>query len=144
MAYLQMGQTDPGGECSQEAEDARPTTSGDESHTCDQCERTFATKSRLTVHKRIHADVKLYRCDECGTSFCRSSSLKRHRVIHSGLRPYTCEQCGKTFNQMSILERHRLLHSGIKPHLQTEADACSAVVATVLYRLLHSGPQLTY
>uniref|UniRef100_A0A3Q2VZT8 C2H2-type domain-containing protein n=1 Tax=Haplochromis burtoni TaxID=8153 RepID=A0A3Q2VZT8_HAPBU len=108
------GQTDPGGECSQEAEDARPTTSGDESHTCDQCERTFATKSRLTVHKRIHADVKLYRCDECGTSFCRSSSLKRHRLLHSGIKPHVCDECGLAFTWLPSLRKHQLSHSGSK------------------------------
>ena len=43
---------------------------------CDQCHRSYGTKSRLKVHKRnTHQRIK---CDECGQEY--TFILKRHKA----------------------------------------------------------------
>ena len=32
---------------------------------CDVCKKSFKYKSRLTIHKRIHSEVKPYKCEMC-------------------------------------------------------------------------------
>lgn len=77
---------------------------------CDQCSKTFSTKSNMEVHKRIHTGTKPFVCSVCGYSSVRKGDLQKHERIHSGTRPFVCYYCGRDFTQSSHLTVHMRQH----------------------------------
>ncbi|KAJ8274111.1 hypothetical protein COCON_G00087360 [Conger conger] len=85
-------------------------------HKCSECEKTFKSKSRLTVHRRTHTGERPYQCSQCGASFGTSGNLMSHQRSHTGERPYQCSHCGKSFIHSSHLVTHQRTHTGERPY----------------------------
>ena len=89
------------------------THSGDKSHSCVQCSKSFNRayilkcdqcnfashlKDSLTKHKMTHSGEKHHRCSQCGFSSITTSQLTINmRSVHTGEKPYKCGKCVHSF-----------------------------------------------
>lgn len=79
---------------------------------CDICSKTFAKKTYLVAHKKIHA--KTHQCASCGMDFVTKKYLTAHKKIHEGV-PSECDICGKSFAKNRYLVAHKKTHNQIHP-----------------------------
>ena len=80
---------------------------------CDQCGKTFSKNWGLTIHKRIHADVKPFKCTLCNYSGVQKIHLLQHYRTHTNERPYRCSICGSAYMSSTALNLHiRTKHTG--------------------------------
>jgi len=100
--------------------------SGERVHMCDQCGRRFRTRGILRVHERQHTGAMPFACAHCGRRFAQLSNKLKHEIVHTGAFPLHCEQCGRGFADTSALRRHELYHSGLRPH---ECSICGRAFA---------------
>ena len=85
-------------------------------HNCAHCDKSFASASRLMIHRRLHSGERPFRCGPCSKHFKSSGNLKRHQLIHTGAKPFKCGQCNKSFTQPQPLKSHQLIHTGAKKY----------------------------
>merc|ERR1711860_238152 len=78
------------------------------SYKCDQCEKEFPTKLRLSAHVVIHTGEKPYKCEFCEKCFNNCGTYNRHKKNHilGDQRPFQCEVCKKTYKTKEVLEKH--------------------------------------
>ena len=90
---------------------------------CDECGKSFLSKSHLDNHKNAHTDVtesyecnlsnvnvrntQKFQCEECEKSFTSKSRLNIHKRGHSGFKLDECKACGKTLTHCNCLQRHQ-------------------------------------
>ncbi|XP_041131121.1 zinc finger protein 91-like [Polyodon spathula] len=71
----------------------------------DHLATTTKSKENVQKNKRIH------QCCECEKSFASPSKLQRHYLIHAGAKPFECHLCNKTFRQAAHLKVHQRVHA---------------------------------
>ena len=78
---------------------------------CDQCNRSFGTRTRFKTHKtNVHSRVK---CEECNIEICNPFMLKRHKATIHGIQPtnvFHCDFCPLFFNLIKAKEKHVQKH----------------------------------
>ena len=90
------------------------------SFSCNDCDKTFATRMDLTLHKVSHNEEKkqLYiaqsprsvKCDKCEEKFLNLPLLESHLRKKHGLSEFPCDTCGKTFVFIQDLVKHKKYH----------------------------------
>ncbi|XP_008180332.1 zinc finger protein 708-like [Acyrthosiphon pisum] len=117
---------------------------------CDNCGKSYNTKSDLTTHillccterklytsficdkgvsqagdlkkyKRPHTGIKSFKCDICDKGFSDPGYLRKHKITHTGIKPYMCDICKKGFAQKINIKIHLRTHTGDKSY---ECDIC--------------------
>ncbi|XP_013928589.1 PREDICTED: gastrula zinc finger protein XlCGF9.1-like, partial [Thamnophis sirtalis] len=111
-------------------------------HECSECGKSFARRSLLLTHRKVHVGsgsshglegeksfsgknskdlrnpptLKPYKCVECDLCFGLKSHLLRHQKIHTGEKLYQCVECGDFFREKAHLRYHERIHTGEKPY----------------------------
>jgi len=75
---------------------------------CPSCTTTFTLKENLRRHIRaVHEGIKPHSCEVCEKKFASKNEVKEHMTMHTGEKAYKCDECGKCFSQMSSLCGHK-------------------------------------
>ncbi|XP_014790726.1 zinc finger protein OZF [Octopus bimaculoides] len=89
--------------------------SGEKPFNCMYCRKAFSQRTNVRSHERTHTGEKPYMCLICRRSFCQQNELRSHERVHTGVRPYQCHFCPKAFTQLTNLRNHIRIHTGEKP-----------------------------
>ncbi len=74
---------------------------------CADCSKSFSTRFRLRVHRRLHTGETPYVCQFCGKGFVDRGNFAVHQRVHTREKPYHCPVCGKQFSTKGNLSRHQ-------------------------------------
>lgn len=94
-----------------------------ETHSCNQCSKSFRSKGHLTRHQMTHTLSRPFRCHLCPATFAQKGILKRHIQRHIGYKRFTCPHCSKGFLIKAEMHIHIRTHTGERPYV---CDVCPA------------------
>ncbi|XP_021920845.1 zinc finger and BTB domain-containing protein 24-like isoform X2 [Zootermopsis nevadensis] len=99
---------------------------GEKPYACTVCGRNFRNNYMLKVHMRLHTGEKNFKCEECGALFTERGALASHFRTHTGVKPFVCIFCGRKFAQNPALKRHLRIHTKEKPYMCDHCKTCFA------------------
>ncbi|XP_012284562.1 gastrula zinc finger protein XlCGF46.1-like [Orussus abietinus] len=81
-----------------------------QTYSCKDCGKIFASKRYLATHTTTHTGVKPYPCHICEKNFRTSHMRNTHLLTHSAERPHICDLCGQAFKRRYYMIEHRRKH----------------------------------
>lgn len=85
-------------------------------YVCNYCDKKFfGWIARRTHIYKVHLKKTYCECSHCGKGFYMRHELTKHiRSVHMEGYSYQCEVCGKTFKRKDQLKDHEKIHEGKK------------------------------
>lgn len=77
---------------------------------CVLCNKSFKTKGSHDAHMIVHTDTRNYQCPHCDKKCRKRYDLTLHIRTHTGEKPFKCSVCGRGFVQMCDTRKHEMLH----------------------------------
>lgn len=77
---------------------------------CEVCGKGFQVKSYLTIHMKVHSQVKSFKCSICGDYMKSKQALIDHENRHLGVKAYPCSQCDQRFISRALCVTHEKTH----------------------------------
>ncbi|GAB0091582.1 hypothetical protein DMENIID0001_064380 [Sergentomyia squamirostris] len=117
------------------------THSGLRPFACAHCPKTYADKSALRIHLLQHFGIKNHVCTICGLRLTTISKLKVHMNYHTKEKTHTCRFCNKVFNGLANMKSHvNLVHLGIKAYPCKECGRAFGKQETLRHHeMIHTG-----
>ena len=110
---------------------------------CKICFDLYFSESALESHvKEVH--MKSFSCDKCEKSFSTGSKLRNHQKSHDpeASDNFICPQCGKSFKTKAVMSFHiKRVHEGYRlpseriTNVTRTCDKCGDVVKEHLYKI---------
>ncbi|XP_063911188.1 zinc finger protein OZF-like [Zophobas morio] len=111
-----------------------------ESHVCETCGKSMASKQSLIHHQYIHLGRKPFACHLCDKSFAKPGRLTDHIRTHNNETPFKCEFCEKSFSMKKTLKSHMMaLHEGKKHLCAICGKALSSAESLKVHTRMHTG-----
>lgn len=77
-----------------------------------ECDKSFSLKCTLDRHLTTHKeDRKLETCNLCFKQLSSKGSLTLHERIHKNLKPHQCHECSSSFRTPGNLQSHQKTHT---------------------------------
>ena len=89
-----------------------------ERFTCEECGKSFKTKSEVSKHMKCHLaddikqaikekEMEKHKCKTCGQRCIDSTRLRWHEAAkHTGIKNFYCQQCPKSYFYSNHLRTH--------------------------------------
>ena len=95
--------------------------------TCKKCNRTFAFKSQLIIHRNKHSNYGKYECTECFAKFKYMHDMYRHRREHTA-KMLKCNKCEYTGTALNLKEHTR-------QHIRKSNEICPLCNKSFIFRM---------
>lgn len=85
---------------------------GEKTCSCEYCNISFNSMSKLLQHLNIHSDRTMRRCRKCPRLFAMQQLIVWHEKQHEveEPRPFVCNICSKSFREYNIMKSHLKTH----------------------------------
>jgi len=77
-----------------------------------QCQESFATASKFSLHMTKVHNLSPWLCENCGKRLKDKQNYVMHRFSNHDSKEFDCDICGKVYKTPRQLYVHRALHSG--------------------------------
>ncbi|XP_041663558.1 zinc finger protein 142 [Cheilinus undulatus] len=98
---------------------------GEQPHCCRYCPFTTTRRYRLEEHESLHTGIGRHSCDVCDKTFGTMTKLRQHKIrIHDKQPSHFCSLCDFSGYTLDDVKRHNLrCHTGELHHSCTHCDA---------------------